>query len=480
MRNSIKQKLFILIILLLSGFFLSMYLINVYLLDDIFIWNSKKSMTQAYFDFKEKISNGSSVEEVLLNANYNYNSNITILNDKYEILFSSYSRINRYKLERVLPSFSTNLKEFIKNKDQQTMFSVTSEKSKAVKSIVFIGKLKNDLLFIAERPMHVIYDNSRLAGRFIVTSGLVSLIIAFITVYFISIQVTKPIIHINKIAQGIAKLEFSQKVSIKSNDEIGMLGKSINNISSKLSSVLNQLIQSNNKLQNDIDRERKLEKMRRRFVSSVSHELKTPISMIQGYADGLKFNIAKKPEDIQYYCDVIIDESEKMSHLIRDLLHLSSYESGTFNISKSEFDFVELIRNTGEKHLNNLRSKNIKLQMDLPLECLIEADKLRIDQVLSNFMSNAIKHVDKNGMIRIYLDLKKDKVQLNFYNTGKHIDENEMDNIWTSFYKIQSNSYYAASGTGLGLAIVRAIVELHDGSCGVANENEGVRFWIEI
>jgi signal transduction histidine kinase len=267
---------------------------------------------------------------------------------------------------------------------------------------------------------------------------------------------------------------------VKSDDEIGRLGTSINHISNKLNTVLTELTLANSKLREDIEKEKELEKMRRKFVSNVSHELKTPISMIAGYIEGLKYNIAKTKEDKEYYYDVIIDETDKMNNLINDLLTLSSYESGNFSINKENIDISHLLKNIIDKYKRNIEENNLNLVIDIPEGLNINADSLRVEQIITNFMNNALKYGEEGGDIKITLEDLEDKIKLSFYNSGDKIDEKELENIWTSFYKADSDKKHINSGTGLGLAIVRAIVELHGGDYGAINKKDGVEFFVAL
>ncbi|PLX31879.1 MAG: two-component sensor histidine kinase, partial [Clostridiales bacterium] len=244
--------------------------------------------------------------------------------------------------------------------------------------------------------------------------------------------------------------------------------------------ALNGLRDANAKLTEDIERERRLEKMRRRFVSSVSHELKNPISMIQAYADGLRHNIAKDPEAMAEYAEIISDESDKMASLIKDLLDLSAYESGTFTINKAWFDFASLVKESSERQKKLFDEKGVGLETRLPEKAMIYGDALRMEQILSNFLANALRHSDEGGKVKVSLENSREGSRLRVYNTGSPIEENEIENIWTSFYKIRNSGLDPAAGTGLGLAIVRAIVDLHGGSYGVGNTEKGVAFWVEI
>lgn len=480
MKSTIRVKLFLVFISLLLFFQIFFLIANAYFIDDIFIWGNKRSMLAMYTEFKDELSKNVNEEMLIHEMSFDYGGNIAVLDTDKAVIISTYTRFNSGRLTRILPNIEFAISNIMSNAKLDKYFFITPSYMQNQKNLIFIGRLPNNRFFIAEKSMAIVYDNSRIAEKFFIISGIITLFIGLIAVYFLSASLTRPIIQINEVVQDIANLKFDKKIKTKSNDEIGKLGNSINHISGKLSQVLNELTEANNKLKEDIEYERSMEKMRRQFVSSVSHELKTPISMIQGYADGLKFNIAKSPEDVQYYCDVIVDESEKMGQLVKDLLDLSSYESGTFKIKKVNFDFTQLIRETVDRYQITFIDKNIELLLDLPEQCIISADEFRMEQVINNFISNAEKHVNVNGSINIKLQEASNSIRLSVYNTGSRIESSDMENIWNSFYKVESEKYGASIGTGLGLAIIKAIVELHQGSYGVSNVDNGIEFWIEV
>jgi signal transduction histidine kinase len=287
-------------------------------------------------------------------------------------------------------------------------------------------------------------------------------------------------VKMTKTAKAIAQQDFNEKVDYDGDDELGDLARSINIMSDELDGALSGLRDANAKLTEDIERERRLEKMRRRFVSSVSHELKNPISMIQAYADGLRYNIAKSPEAMAEYAEIISDESDKMASLIKDLLDLSAYESGTFSINKEWFDFALMARESSERQKKLFDEKGIGLEIHLPDKAMIHGDALRMEQILTNFLTNALRHSEEGGIVGVSLEEIEDGLRLSVENTGDPIDEKEIENIWTSFYKVMNNGLNPSVGTGLGLAIVKAIVDLHGGKYGAENTEKGVEFWVEI
>lgn len=479
MRSSIRIKLFAVFIVLLLIFTLVFLATNTIFLEDMFVSGNKQKMIMIYDDIRKDISDATSLKTFLIEVSRDSGASITIISENMYIIEST-SADNLFLNNRV-PKEIAGLIHNLRGSTSNHIFRhVSIEQDSNHTRLMLIGKLPSNQFILMEKPLGIIEEASRLAVNFIVISSLLTLVIGFIIVYYLSGKLTKPIVKINSVAQQIADLNFDNELCIRSKDELGELGLSINNISEKLSIALNELNDANQKLKLDIEMERNLEKMRRKFVSSVSHELKTPISMIQGYADGLKHNIPKTAEDKDYYYDVIIDESKKMNSLIRDLLDLSSYESGNFKIHKTNFDIVELVKTTVEKFKNSFAEKMIKVGVETPESFFIQADKLRIEQVITNFISNALKNVVEDGNIDVSIKKSDKSFILSVFNKGDKIDSSEKDNIWISFYKLESNNGYVKAGTGLGLAIVKAIIELHNGKYGVENINDGVMFWVEI
>lgn len=297
---------------------------------------------------------------------------------------------------------------------------------------------------------------------------------------FISGKFTRPIKKINIITKKMSELDFSEIIHVKGKDEIAQLSHSINDLSYKLDSAIGELNSKNRRLEQDIDHERKLDKMRQEFVSSVSHELKTPIFLIQGYADGLKANVAKDEEKRNFYCDVIMDEADKMDVLVKDLLDLSQIESGMFEINKCSFDITSLVKDVLIKHEPVFEEKQINVEIQEMDNVFVNADPMRIEQVIVNFLNNAINHMDEQRKLKVAISKEAGKARISVYNSGWHIPEEALEKIWLSFYKVDEARTREYGGTGLGLSIVRAIMEAHQNRYGVNNVTEGVEFWFMV
>lgn len=322
--------------------------------------------------------------------------------------------------------------------------------------------------------MSQIENSAKIANEFISIIAVICLFISLLWVLAFSKKISEPISQMNEITGNMAALDFTKKLSVESEDEIGQLAVSINNLSQKLDKTLQDLNESNAKLRDEIELEHQLDKMRKGFVANVSHELKTPISIIQGYAEGLKadINTASKEK----YIDVIVDESKRMNRLVLSILNLSKYESGQIPLNRSNFNISELIKVRGERIFSE-----DKILYDLPENLMVYADLDQIDQVLKSYMENAKSHVDADGEIKVSaVDNQKGKCLITVYNSGSKIESEQMPEIWQSFYRGDKSHNRKSGRFGLGLSIVSAIVKLHGESCGVYNTEKGVCFWLTL
>lgn len=321
-----------------------------------------------------------------------------------------------------------------------------------------------------------IENSAKTANKFITIIALAVLVVALLWVFWFSKKISKPISEMNVLTKNMAALNFDKKLSPRSNDEIGQLAVSINNLSEKLNVTLQDLNASNAQLRDEIELEHQLDTMRRGFVANVSHELKTPIAIIQGYAEGIKLDINSASND--KYLDVIIDESHRMNKLVLSLLNLSKYESGQIDLNFRDFDICELIKARGERIL---RGKKVNVIYDIPESYNVFADPDQIDQVIKSYMENALSHVNEDGVIKVsVLNGENNTGIVSVYNSGSRVEEEQMPQIWQSFYRGDKSHNRESGRFGLGLSIVSAIMKLHRENCGVYNTDDGVCFWFTV
>ena len=313
-----------------------------------------------------------------------------------------------------------------------------------------------------------------------------TILIAAVIVSYVTRKFTDPILELDKIAKKMANLDFSHKYRITgADDEINNLGKSINLMSEKLEKTIKQLRSTNIELERDIEEKSKIDEMRKSFISDVSHELKTPIALIQGYSEGLIENVNNDEESRKFYAEVILDETNKMDKLVKQLLELMKLEYGKREFNDKKFNIVEVEKEIIRKTQVIQEEKQVKVILDTPDEINVFADDFYIEQVIGNYMTNAIKHVEEvNGekyiKIQNEVDVDKNKVIIRVFNTGKNIEEEHINRIWNRFYKVDQSRNRNDGGTGIGLSFVKAVMQNYKKGYGVVNKENGVEFYIEL
>ncbi len=325
-----------------------------------------------------------------------------------------------------------------------------------------------------------IEESAAVANQFLAYVGIAAVILGSLAMFIFSKKFTKPILDLAAIAKSMTDLNFEVKYKVESKDEIGKLGSSINTLSDKLESTITELKQANNELMTDIQKKTEIDEMRKEFLSNVSHELKTPISLIQGYAEGLKENINEDEESRDFYCEVIIDEANKMNQMVKKLLSLNELEFGNNQINFERFDIVSMIRTVLNSTEILFKQKEVTLHFDQEEPVYVWADEYLIEQVVTNYISNALNHVSDNRIIEIKLIPREDTVRIAVFNTGDNIPDEDLDKIWVKFYKVDKARTREYGGSGIGLSIVKAILKSHNQECGVINRPVGVEFWFEL
>ena len=323
-------------------------------------------------------------------------------------------------------------------------------------------------------------ESVAVSNRFLAYIGVIAVLISGILLFMIGNNFTKPIVYLTDIATRMSQLDFEAKYPVNTEDEIGKLGNSINLLSERLEETISELKSANNELQKDIENKIQIDEMRKDFLSNVSHELKTPIALIQGYAEGLHDNINDDSESREFYCDVIIDEANKMNKMVKKLLTLNQIEFGKNQITFERFDIVQVVRSVIQSATLLAEQKGAEIYMEETEPVYVWADEYMVEEIVTNYISNAINHVDGEKKIRVTLEMRENVVRVRVFNTGNQIPEDELDKIWIKFYKVDKARTRAYGGSGIGLSIVKAIVDSMNQQCGVRNCQNGVEFWFDL
>ncbi len=345
------------------------------------------------------------------------------------------------------------------------------------------GTLDNGYSIILRTPIQGIKDNVNISTTLIKYVGGAILIVGIISAFVVSTYITRPIKQLSDIAERMSEMDFDVRYEGSDKGEIGLLGKSMNNMSEKLEHNIAELKKANLELKKDIDKKEKLEIMRTDFLSNVSHELKTPIALIQGYAEGLKEGITDDPESMGFYCDVIMDEANKMNTMVKRLLTLNQIEFGNDEPDMERFNINELIASVVDANAIRAGQKNMSIVFNNRNEQnFVWADEYKTEEVLTNYISNALNHCDGKQAIEVRTSKSEDGATLTVtvYNSGRNIAEEDLERIWEKFYKTDKARTREYGGNGIGLSIVKAIMESMGQEYGVRNVSDGVEFWFTL
>ena len=317
---------------------------------------------------------------------------------------------------------------------------------------------RDDQIIYMRLNLENIQDTVDTANTFLLYISLLAMFEGALIMVLVSSRFTKPILNLSELSYKLSKLDFTDKCEVGNNkDEISLLGNSINQMSTELENSILLLKNANEQLTKDIEEKEKIDEMRKSFISDISHEFKTPIALIQSYAEGLKLNVMDE-EYKTFYCDVIIDESEKMNTLVKKMLKLSQLEYGYNQLHIEEVDIKQYIEDKLQAMSMLFNKNNITVTTSLHLQFVL-TDMELLDEVLNNFLSNAIHHCEQAKQIHVKMEDWNDKIKISIFNTGTCIPDEDINNIWVKFYKVDKARTREYGGSGIGLSIVKAIME---------------------
>lgn len=343
------------------------------------------------------------------------------------------------------------------------------------------GFLDNGNLFFIRTALEGIRDSVDIANRFLAYVGIAATVASGIIIWIVSKKITDPILELAHISERMTHLDFDARYKGRSFNEIAILGNHINQMADTLEVTISELKTANNELQKDIERKNEVDEMRKEFLSNVSHELKTPIALIQGYAEGLKEGINDDDEESRnFYCDVIIDESGKMNNMVKKLLTLNQLEFGNEVITMERFDIVMLIHNYIQSAEILIRQNDATVRFEQDTPVYVWGDEFKTEEVFMNYFSNALNHLDGERIVDIKLTQESKTVRVSVFNTGIPVPEDSLPHLWEKFYKVDKARTREYGGSGVGLSIVKAIQESMNQKYGVVNYENGVEFWFEL
>jgi len=487
--RSVRVKLFMALSFMILLIILFLVVVNNVVFGQFYLYSKTKALKSVYETINEhynanqkKVDIEQNLEELASKNNFDIvvknSENVNIYTSSKDF-FSTLGQINE-----MTSRFSQNSGEII---EEGHKFSIRRMRdNNGITHIVLFSKLDNGYQLYIRIPITSIQESVKISNNFLYLIAGFAILIAGVIVSYVTRKFTDPILELNEIARKMAKLDFSKKYrDTMTDDEINNLGKSINIMSGKLEKTIKQLRDTNLELEKDIEEKSKIDEMRKSFISDVSHELKTPIALIQGYSEGLLENVNSDEESRKFYAEVILDESNKMDKLVKQLLELMKLEYGKREFNDTVFDIVELEKEVVRKSKVMLDEKEIDIKIESIEKIEIYADDFYIEQVLTNYITNAIKHLKevdnkKEIMIENTVNVENGSVRIKVFNTGKNIEGEKTLRIWNRFYKGDESRNRENGGTGIGLSFVKAIMNNYGNEYGFINKENGVEFYIEL
>ena len=450
--------------LMVSG----MAFMNLFFFRDFKIYQNKKKMIDIGTEINESLKT-KTIDEIrneIFALSNGYNVMIRIIDSDCNVI------LDNIGMDRLQPPPSKNstrwfLKEHQKEILAEGYFSIKKVMSKQEDShLLYARKLPDGYYLMISRTLRSIDEDIETSNLFLILTGSTLVIFGTGIIYLMAKRFTKPILQISDQAKAIASLDFSERVNVKSKDEIGLLADSMNEISEQLSESINQL-------KKDINQ-------RKQLVRDMSHELKTPITSIKGYTEALKFGVIKEEGQIKQYYEVIVNECDRMNDIIHEMLELSKMDNVVNQLQMEKFEVSKLVDAISEQFLPKMNEKRIKYQVVAEKHQTIEADYHLLLRAVKNLIENGVRYTNVQGTLILTINQQKSGLYITVYNSGSQIPKEQQDSIFEVFYKGDPSRKRNSNTYGIGLAIVKSIMELHQGTVSVKNMPDGVEFQLVI
>ena len=494
MKHSIGAQLAAMFTGLMAVILSANLLANYFFLESYYVHRLENTLTKAYRILDEHMSEEgldiSYFEDRASEINqlfFSNNMDLVVLDEDFNKILST--RMNADVMAGRLYGYTTGLEpdENVTVLRMNDSYRI-QKKTDSMMNVDYLemwGSLTKSGYFMIRIPMSSIHESVGISARFSLIFSAAALVICFFLIWVFSTRFAKPVRELTELSKRMADLDFDARYTSGGSNEIGQLGEHFNRMSDTLQETISQLKSANNELQRDIERKEKQEQMRSEFIASVSHELKTPIALIRGYAEGLEECVNDDPESREFYCEVIEDEADRMNEMVRKLLTLNQLEFGSDQVEMSRFDIVPLIRGKLQSLQILAQPKNAEMTFEGPEDLHVWGDEYLVEEVLTNYLSNALNHVDGERRIVVSAGtspVNEGSMRLTVFNTGQQIPEEDIDRLWDKFYKVDKARTREYGGSGVGLSIVKAIMESFHQPYGVRNvpERDGVEFWFEL
>jgi signal transduction histidine kinase len=466
MKISIRTKLFVILSCLVVLLVIFGILINGVFLEKYYVAENRAIMVELYQSVVSEIEqNPEDLFDFLFELDRNNGVSVTLANAGKEISYSTNTR----KISSESSHIPKEIEEILVSNPplkRNSWIYAVAEKEGQLPRVALVAKTEQGGYIVLAKTMKGIRESVSIANRFYLFTGLLMMLLGAVATLFFSRVITSPLVEMSKVSRNIANLDFDKRVEIRSQDEIGALGESINNIADQLSVNIEHL-------QKDIER-------RKRLVRDLTHELKTPIAVVKGYAEGLQYGVASTEEKRMDYCQIIVSECDRMDEMVKELLDLSRLEEGQGVLVKTKFPAVNLSKSIEQRFSKALQDKQLKLVVHCLEDVCFYADYDLLQRSVDNYITNAIKYAKEGSTLHLTIVNEEGETRLEVFNRGPSLCEGDLEKIWDVFYMGDSARSRSLGSHGVGLAIVQSIITAHGGKVKACNQEDGVCFSFTI
>ena len=483
--RNIRKQITVAIIMVIVGTLLLIFLLNKLLLSRVYMYNKTRVMQDAFTALDKASKSG----EVYTDDYYykieetsaKYNVAVVIISPNGDMKVATARDYDRIISQMYMLLFDDKVDKLLTFYDGDYTVKRFTDQRNGQEFLLFWGSLSDGNIAILRSTISSMEESANVTNRFLLVVGLIAIFISIFVARSTTKLFTAPLEELTQISRKMAKLDFSKKYTPRDpGNEIDRLGEHMNSMANTLENTIGDLKNANAALQKDLELRDQNEKMRKEFLSNVSHELKTPIAVIQGYAEGLAEGVIEDKESQQYYCEVIVDEAKRMNTMVKQMLALNQIEYGESHVHMEHLFLAEIIKSVVATNHILAEKSEVNLTVEPFEDVQVWADEFFTEQVLTNYITNGIHYAKYEKQVQIRVKDQGKDVRISVFNSGDPIPEESVDRIWEKFYKVDKARTREYGGSGIGLSVVKAVMDSFGKECGVINYDNGVEFWFEL
>jgi len=354
-----------------------------------------------------------------------------------------------------------------------SFFGILDEDPKGQSVIQLMAGMGEGRFLVITQPLEGLRRNIAAASPFFLVVGSLVLVIVFSVVLAFASRMVRPIQDLSEIARRVAAADYSARYVHARDDELGVLGDSLNAMAATLSRNIEELTAANLELARKV-------KAQENFIAGASHELKTPVGLVRGYAEAIQLGLYSSEAERDELAAVILKEADHLDRLVRDLAQIAAVGDSGRTVVFVDGDLFRALSDAVARFELAARERGVSIALEGrgPLPARFDPD--RLVQILDNLLSNALRHTPERGVVAVRTRAEADSIRFEVENSGDPIPDRHLPNLFEPFYRTDSSRSRKGGGAGLGLALVKSLVAAHGGDCGAVNTSTGVSFWVVL